>query len=344
MHRPLFYGHEQWIDAVKGIYIDREGGGLRPVPFRICKNVTLSDEGKWISHWDYWARIKADFLGRPLPWPEQVQEWEIFENDDANAIVRTLNSLEEWKYSVRIASLSLEELREEYGLWQEHRELWSVNRVVDTQYAPLKILEELILVRIMHALSSIEISKSAGITSLIKGNQLSQSEIRSLIAEGENAKVEFKSTLRWDVTEKRINKILPMEVVVAAASFLNTDGGIILIGIGDKKNVFGLAADFKTFGDRQDKDGFENYLTTLLLDQFGKHLIAFITITFHDLDGKEIALITLKPSLEPVYVKEKQLHELYVRTGNSSRKLDAREIVGYLSNRRVPENVNRPTG
>lgn len=156
-----------------------------------------------------------------------------------------------------------------------------------------------------------------------------QQEIETIIKSGESAKVEFKSTLRWDMKENKVNKALEYVVVKTVAGFMNTEGGTLLIGVEDNKNIFGLSSDFKTLGKYQNKDGFENLLTTLLLDAFGKDSSPFIKITFHTLDGKEICKIVINSSPKPVYTKDEKGSHLYIRTGNSTCELDAREAVDY---------------
>jgi len=73
-------------------------------------------------------------------------------------------------------------------------------------------------------------------------------------------------------------------VIRTIAGFLNSEGGVLLSGVEDNKNIIGLASDFKTLGKHQDKDGFENLLTTLLLDACGKDISPLLQIMFHALD------------------------------------------------------------
>ena len=157
-----------------------------------------------------------------------------------------------------------------------------------------------------------------------------QQEMEALIKSGESGKVEFKSTLRWDMKENRVNKMLEQVVVKTIAGFLNTEGGTLLIGVEDNKNILGLSADYKVLGKRQDKDGFENLLVTLLLDAFGKDSSPAIKVSFHSLDGKEICKVEATRSPKPVYSRDEKGNHLYIRAGNSTRELDTREAVEYV--------------
>jgi hypothetical protein len=79
----------------------------------------------------------------------------------------------------------------------------------------------------------------------------------------------------------------------------------------------------------QDRDGFENFLTTLLLNAYGKDSSPLIRITFHEVDSKEICRVFAKPSPKPVFVKDDKGEHLYIRAGNSTRQLTTREALDY---------------
>jgi hypothetical protein len=64
--------------------------------------------------------------------------------------------------------------------------------------------------------------------------------LEDLIAEGESDELEFKSSLRWDYREERINKKLEEVIVKSVAAFANGEGGALLIGISDEGEVLGL--------------------------------------------------------------------------------------------------------
>jgi hypothetical protein len=158
-------------------------------------------------------------------------------------------------------------------------------------------------------------------------------EVAAMIAGGESATVEFKSTARWDLKQNMQNKAMEQVIVKTVAAFLNTEGGTLLIGVGDTGTVLGLGNDYKTFGKHQDRDGFENWLTTLLLDQFGKESSPLIRITFHDTAGQDVCRLAVKPSPKPVYVTDVNAENLYIRTGNATRQLTTKEAIEYSKHR-----------
>ncbi|NNE17697.1 MAG: SAM-dependent methyltransferase [Myxococcales bacterium] len=161
-----------------------------------------------------------------------------------------------------------------------------------------------------------------------------EEQIDELVARGESQTLEFKSTARWDVRENRANKALEKPIVKTVAAMLNTDGGDLLIGISDNGQGFGIEHDFKVLGSRfGNRDGYENWITTLVLGSVGKHSSACIDVSFATRDNKDVCRISISPSPTAVYIKDGEAEQLYIRAGNSSRLLSAREAVEYHKQR-----------
>ena len=157
-------------------------------------------------------------------------------------------------------------------------------------------------------------------------------EILSLIEQGESADLEFKSTVRWDLREGKKSPELESVIRHAVAAFLNAHGGTLLIGVGDDGSIIGLEPDYRTF-KKPDRDGFELFLTELLLGTMGKDLATSIRITFHEVDGKDVCRLTIAAGPRPVFLKEGNDDAFYLRAGNSTRRLSTREAVEYCKTR-----------
>jgi hypothetical protein len=156
--------------------------------------------------------------------------------------------------------------------------------------------------------------------------------IAALVAQGESATLEFKSTARWDLKEHKKNPALEQVILKTIAAFLNTEGGTLLIGVADDGTVLGLTHDYQTL-QKKNRDGFELWLTDFLLkNNLGQDLALFLQITFHDLDNQDICRIITKPAPRPIYVKDNQDDHLYIRSGNSTRKLTVKEAINHVKN------------
>lgn len=154
-------------------------------------------------------------------------------------------------------------------------------------------------------------------------------ELAALIAKGESNTLEFKATARWDIKGNKQNKAMEDVVVKTVAALLNTDGGNLLIGVDDEQNITGLDLDYKLFGRKDKRDAYVNFLTGLLLNNFGKDMAALLSISIHEVGGKDVARVLSKPSPKPIFVKEGNNEHLYIRANNSTRLLSTREAIDY---------------
>ena len=66
------------------------------------------------------------------------------------------------------------------------------------------------------------------------------SDLHTLIAQGESADLEFKSSFRWDLRENKVNRALEGVILKTLAGYMNGQGGTLLIGVADDGNVVGL--------------------------------------------------------------------------------------------------------
>lgn len=160
--------------------------------------------------------------------------------------------------------------------------------------------------------------------------------ILHLLDAGEHETTEFKSSLRWNRRRKQIDKNLENAVVKTVAGFLNgPQGGILLIGVNDAGTAVGIGDDINTLGSKKrNRDGFELHFRNLVAAKIGEAATSYVAVTFHEIDGKDIFHVTVKPSSKPVFIKNLQGQEtLYLRIGNSTRPLPLSEAVKYVQDR-----------
>ena len=150
-----------------------------------------------------------------------------------------------------------------------------------------------------------------------------------LLLAGEGPQLEYKSSLRWDVKEQRKNPDLERAILKTVAGFLNSpQGGTLLLGVADDGTPLGLEPDYQTLA-KKNRDGFELLLTDLLLGTFGKDLAPYFTAHFHQLQEKNLCRLEITPSPRAVFLKEGNDEVLYLRAGNSTRKLSSREAMEF---------------
>ncbi|RLD44693.1 MAG: hypothetical protein DRI86_06920 [Bacteroidetes bacterium] len=170
--------------------------------------------------------------------------------------------------------------------------------------------------------------------------QLSQKKIPSLkllLIEDENRYLEFKSSMRWDYRQEKVNPALEQVIFKTIAAFGNTDGGILIIGVDDDKNVLGLQNDFDTL-KKKDADYFEIHLRNLLHTLMGvKYVSSYIRMKFEIVNNKTVCKLRVLKAKEPLFliVKDKNgksNEKFYVRSGNSSQEIESiGEINDYIN-------------
>jgi len=176
-------------------------------------------------------------------------------------------------------------------------------------------------------------------TSLFTKNPPGESDILIILKKGETEQTEFKSSLRWDYRELKVNAVLETVILKSIAAFANGKGGALIIGVNDDGNILGLEPDFNTL-KKQDTDGFELHLRRLIKNQFGiSFSTAHLGLSFPVAEGKTLCVIGITPSDHPLYLKTKnkngnEIEKFYVRMGNASQEISSlREIQQYIKKR-----------
>ena len=154
-------------------------------------------------------------------------------------------------------------------------------------------------------------------------------DIKTIIIEGEGLTTEFKSSLRWDFRLNSVNKVLEFVIVKEISGFLNSEGGLLLIGVGDNGKIIGLERDYKSL-KKKDKDGFSNHIVQVICNYIGEEFGDFWRIRFLKIDNIEICVVDVNKSPDPVYIKNKNMEQFYIRKGTSTRPLSIREAHKYI--------------
>ncbi|WP_347988824.1 ATP-binding protein [Methylomonas sp. AM2-LC] len=158
-------------------------------------------------------------------------------------------------------------------------------------------------------------------------------DLPSIIRQGEGPYLEFKSSLRWDISESRVNRALEGVIIKTLTGFLNSSiGGTLLIGVADNGEILGLEKDFQTL-KKANQDGFELALMTLVSEHLGAELCSFLHVLFHVIDDKQVCRIIVTPAPRPVFLEHNNTPKFFVRTGGATRELNIQEALGYVTGR-----------
>jgi hypothetical protein len=155
--------------------------------------------------------------------------------------------------------------------------------------------------------------------------------VSDLLRQMETHRVEFKKSARValenDVPEKVINE----GVVKTVAAFLNSSGGTLGIGITDDGDILGLQPDLDY--KHQDVDGYQNWLTTLLVQNIGGGVVgAHVRLRIESVGSEVVCLVDVTPAPVPVYARTTKGDVcFYVRINNTTRMLEGPDILSYVN-------------
>ena len=159
----------------------------------------------------------------------------------------------------------------------------------------------------------------------------------------ESDHIELKSTLRWDLIERKENKELEKVVLKTVCAFNNFDGGNLFIGVSDKGQILGLEDDYKN--KFENRDNFELHLRNLLNNAYSVSYVAEnIKINFPQPKKNEICQVTVNKGKKPLFLEttnskgNDKKERFYIRNGNQSIEIEKiSEIVDYALERFGPK-------
>lgn len=158
-------------------------------------------------------------------------------------------------------------------------------------------------------------------------------DIHGIIEQGEGSYLEFKSSLRWDITEQRVNRVLETVILKTLAGFLNSHtGGTLLIGVADDGEILGLDKDYQTL-KKPNQDGFEQTIMTSIATNLGADICQFVHVLFHVVNNKDVCRLIISPAPRPVFLEQNNTPKFFVRTGGGTRDLNIQEALEYVRSR-----------
>jgi type I restriction enzyme R subunit len=162
----------------------------------------------------------------------------------------------------------------------------------------------------------------------------SHRQAEELIKRGESKTLEFKSTLRWNLKERRQDdKAVTYAVLKTIAAFLNTEGGDLLIGVADDRSIVGIESD-----QFEDDDKFMRHLAQAVRNGLGDRAGTCIDPKTQIVHGKTVCVVSCQRSPEPVFLRWKGMEasaagDFFVRSGPGTVKLPPDSANEYIRTR-----------
>ena len=174
------------------------------------------------------------------------------------------------------------------------------------------------------------------------------SSIDALIAAGESDTTEFKSSLRHPYgplppalqaqieqgkvsaaqIQKDIEKELQTAITKTIAAFLNTDGGMLLIGGDDSGAILGIEADYphlKT--EHQNHDGWLSSLKQTIVNALGPEVWGAIRVSLVRRDPVTVAVVICPARATETWHQGDVFH---MRTSNGTTSLTGAGLLRYI--------------
>ena len=258
-----------------------------------------------------------------------------YEVQVASSVNGALRVLESGEFHVAVLDVRLDEADEDNrdGLRLMHliKKKWpSIEIVILTGYADVPMAQDALNANIEGKRFAHSFLEKTQTNMLIKNvKQALKHSPQFLIAQGETERVEFKSSIRWDYKNKNASKSIKKVIAKTIAGMMNNTGGTLLIGVADNGRILGIQKDLETL-HKSNIDGFELALVQMTENYLGLEYMKYLDIRFEEINNKEICLISIKPSLKPVFLMSGEKSEFCVRIKNSTRQLNVKEATEYI--------------
>ena len=202
---------------------------------------------------------------------------------------------------------------------------------------------------------------------LAAGELNEEDEILALIRREEGPDIEFKQTYRLPVIPEgktledseftNKSNLISAGVIKVINSFINTDGGTLLIGVQDSNHsITGLEGELQHFFGEEypempkQRDVFKEFFKARLENAFEKNFVDNnINSKFVNIEDKWIFKVDCKASEEPCFLKESMKLKSYIkglffcRTGSESRPIKDQEMAKYLAEHFYSKDMENKT-
>ncbi|MFK5894777.1 MAG: putative DNA binding domain-containing protein [Pseudomonadota bacterium] len=156
-----------------------------------------------------------------------------------------------------------------------------------------------------------------------------KSELYDLLRRGESETLELKSTMRKNLRSGKHGKEIELAWLKGVVGFLNTTGGILLIGVDDDGVLLGLEADEFENEDKIQLH-FKNLINQHIGLEFSKYINFFLEQVAEQEKHKKIIVIECKKSHQPAFLYNKNDETFYIRSGPASVSLSISKALQYI--------------
>ena len=150
-----------------------------------------------------------------------------------------------------------------------------------------------------------------------------------MLHEGETFTRELKSSLRWDYKLNKVNKELEYPILKTLTAFMNTDGGILFVGVDKDGKILGIEKDYESLGDKN-WDGWSQAFTNTVNNRIGKEFHKYVKPEPISVDGKIIVKIEVRKSPKEAYIDPDKDAQFHIRAGTTTQQLNPKQTAAYV--------------
>lgn len=162
----------------------------------------------------------------------------------------------------------------------------------------------------------------------IAAGGLTEEGILQEMEAGEGKHRELKSSLRWNIHTEQKDEAITLAAMKTIAGFLNSEGGVLYLGVADDGEIVGIEQD--RFAN---EDKFLLHSNNVAKSWMGQAAAARITPRLWKLGDKTICRVECPPSPKPVYLTYQGQEKFYVRSGPSTEEMGASAMNEYVAER-----------
>jgi hypothetical protein len=179
--------------------------------------------------------------------------------------------------------------------------------------------------QIYNDLLSLEDTYTVSITEVLDSSDYETEKFRQ-IPKDEDRKTEFKQTFSLDIKSGKKESYLSEGVIKTIASFMNSKGGTIFIGVTDDGQRVGVSDELTKFHGGN-KDKFKRHVQDIALTSLGAEAVRQIQFRFLEEGEITILKIFAETASTPVFYNK---DKFYIRLDASNKELRGEDLYKYF--------------
>jgi hypothetical protein len=154
-------------------------------------------------------------------------------------------------------------------------------------------------------------------------------EVLALVRGGESRTLEFKESLSLDVRKGKKESYIENKALKTIAAFLNSQGGTLLVGVTDDRQIKGLHKEMESIF-KGSRDELLKHFKNILRRSIGETFYPLIDYDTVEVEGELILRVDCRPSDKECFMDST---EFYVRTNPATDKLEGQKMIEYIRRR-----------